>query len=385
MVKSLLLIARIVVGVLFIFSGLIKANDPLGLSYKMQEFFEVWGIHGLNNFTLFLSVVMITLEIIAGVAVLLGWKMNFFSWLLLLLILFFTFLTGYALFSGKIRECGCFGDCIPLQAHHSFIKDLILLGLIAFIFYYRRMIRAVIPVRYTLMILFFSLIFTFSFQWYVLQHLPVVDCLPFKVGNDINEKMKIPVGALPDSTVITFVYDKKGKEVEFTADKFPDDFNDADYKFLKRYDKLVRKGTALPQIRDFSLTTESGTDTTEAILADPQYQFLVFTNSTRDVGEGWKDNFHALHLELQKENIPVHFVTSNAANTRAWLVETLGNVPVSVLTCDATAIKTAARVNPTFYLVNRGIIMNKWSYADLVEAIRLVRSTEIESTNNEAP
>jgi hypothetical protein len=103
------------------------------------------------------------------------------------------------------------------------------------------------------------------------------------------------------------------------------------------------------------------------------------------VGEGWKDNFNALHLELQKENIPVHFVTSNAVNTKAWLQETLGNVPVSVLTCDATAIKTAARVNPTFYLVNRGIVMNKWSYADLVEAIRLVRSTDIESTNNEVP
>ncbi len=385
MVKSLLLIARILVGILFIFSGLIKANDPLGLSFKMQEFFEVWGMHGLNNYTLFLSVVMITLEIIAGVAVLLGWKMNFFSWLLLILILFFTFLTGYALFSGKIRECGCFGDCIPLQAYHSFIKDLILLGLITFIFSNRKMIQAAIPVRYTLMILFFSLIFTFSFQWYVLQHLPVVDCLPFKVGNNINEKMKIPPGALPDSTVITFVYDKKGKEVEFTADKFPDDFNDQDYKFLKRYDKVVRKGTALPQIRDFSLTTENGTDTTQAILSDPQYQFLVFTNGTRNVGEGWKDNFHALHLELQKENIPVHFVTSNAANTRAWLQETLGNAPVSVLTCDATAIKTAARVNPTFYLVNRGIVMNKWSYADLVEAIRLIKSTDIESTNNEIP
>ena len=116
-----------------------------------------------------------------------------------------------------------------------------------------------------------------------------------------------------------------------------------------------------------------------------QYQFLIFTNGSRDVGEGWKENFHVLHLELQKENIPVHFVTSNAANTKAWLQETLGDVPVSVLTCDATAIKTAARVNPTFYLIKNGIVMNKWSYTDLVAAIQLVRSTEIESTNNETP
>jgi len=125
--KLILNIARFIVGVLFIFSGLIKANDPLGLSYKMQEFFEVWGWGFLDNYTLTLSVFMIAFEIIAGVAVLVGWQMKLFSWLLLLLIIFFTFLTGYALFSGKIRECGCFGDCIPLTADQSFMKDLVLL------------------------------------------------------------------------------------------------------------------------------------------------------------------------------------------------------------------------------------------------------------------
>ena len=114
--KILINLARIIVGVLFIFSGLVKANDPLGLSYKMQEFFELWGMHALNDYTLAFSVAMIAFEIIAGVAVLVGWKMNLFSWLLLLLIIFFTFLTGYAVITGKPKECGCFGDCIPLSA-----------------------------------------------------------------------------------------------------------------------------------------------------------------------------------------------------------------------------------------------------------------------------
>src|SRR5918997_5568029 len=131
--KLLLNITRIIVGILFIFSGLIKANDPLGLSYKMQEFFEVWGWHSLNDFTLAFSVLMIAFEIVAGVAVLVGWQMRIFSWLLLLLIIFFTFLTGYALFSGKIKTCGCFGDCIPLTPMMSFIKDIILLVLILLI------------------------------------------------------------------------------------------------------------------------------------------------------------------------------------------------------------------------------------------------------------
>src|SRR5688572_8756276 len=142
--KYLLTISRIIVGVLFIFSGLIKANDPLGLSYKMQEFFEIWGWHALNDLTLAFSILMIAFEIIAGVAVLLGWNMRLFSWLLLLLTVFFTFLTGYALFSGKVKECGCFGDCIPLSALQSFIKDIILLVLILLIFVRRSAIRPVL-------------------------------------------------------------------------------------------------------------------------------------------------------------------------------------------------------------------------------------------------
>src|SRR5690348_10728114 len=142
--KIIVNIARVLVGLLFIFSGLIKANDPLGLSYKMQEFFEVWGWSALDSFTLILSIFMIVFEIIAGVALLLGWKMKVFSWLLLVLVLFFTFLTGYALFSGKVRECGCFGDCIPLQASQSFMKDVILLALVLFIFLFRRSIRPIV-------------------------------------------------------------------------------------------------------------------------------------------------------------------------------------------------------------------------------------------------
>src|SRR6478609_3855553 len=139
--KNVLLVIRWIVGLLFIFSGLVKANDPLGLSYKMQEFFEVWQLHGFNDYTLSLSIIMNVFEILAGVAVIVGWRMKLFSWLLLLLIIFFTFLTGYALFSGKIKTCGCFGDCLPLTPAQSFIKDLILLLLILLIFRYRNQVR----------------------------------------------------------------------------------------------------------------------------------------------------------------------------------------------------------------------------------------------------
>src|SRR6202046_3264306 len=190
--KIFISIIRTLVGILFIFSGLVKADDPLGLSYKMQEFFEVWNFHWLDHFTLAFSIVMIVFEIVAGVAILLGWRMKLFSWLILLLIIFFTFLTGYAFLSGKVRECGCFGDCIPLTAGESFTKDLVLLVLIVFLFGVRDRIRPLLPQTGSVAVLALATLLSFAFQWYVLVHLPVVDCLPYRVRNNMLEKMKPP-------------------------------------------------------------------------------------------------------------------------------------------------------------------------------------------------
>jgi len=371
--RILLNISRIIVGVLFIFSGLIKANDPLGLSYKMQEFFEVWGWNFLDNYTLAFSVAMIAFEIIAGVAVLVGWQMKLFSWLLLLLIIFFTFLTGYALFSGKIRECGCFGDCIPLTADQSFMKDLILLVLIGFIFWKRNQVQPALNTMFSLVALFFTTIFSVAFQWFVLVHLPVKDCLPYKIGNNIPQKMQAPPGSIPDSTVISFVYEKAGKQVEFTADNFPADYDEATYKFVKRYDKVVRKGNASPAIKDFSLQTYFGNDTTQALLHEDAYQLYLFLKNGYTTTGEWTNVLSMIMRAAEQKHIKGFMITNVA-------IETLRQNPPDVfyaftpLRCDATAIKTAARTNPALFLIKNGTILNKWSYADLEQALLIVNN-----------
>jgi uncharacterized membrane protein YphA (DoxX/SURF4 family) len=356
--KILISVCRFLVGVLFIFSGLVKANDPLGLSYKMQEFFEVWNFHWLDNFTLAFSILMIVFEIVAGVAILLGWRMKLFSWLLLLLIIFFTFLTGYAYLSGKVRECGCFGDCIPLTAGQSFMKDLILLLLIIFLFGVRGKIRPLLNPTGSVAVLVLATLFSFAFQWYVLIHLPVVDCLPYKAGNNIPEKMKAPPGSVPDSTVITMVYEKNGKKVEFGASMFPADFDDS-YKFISRYDKLIRKGNAEPAIKDFNLLTGAGTDTTQAVLEAKGFKLLLFMKEVLDEHPDWNKSFSVVLTMAKSKHIPVIFITGDYDHMVSW-VEAQGLTPdVTVLKCDATAIKTAARANPTLYLIKGGTIANK--------------------------
>jgi len=369
--KILIGVTRFLVGVLFIFSGLVKANDPLGLSYKMQEFFEVWNFHWLDHFTLAFSLLMIVFEIVAGVAILLGWRMKLFSWLLLLLIIFFTFLTGYAYLSGKVRECGCFGDCIPLTAGQSFAKDLILLALIVFLFAVRDRIRPLLPSMGSAAVLILATLLSFAFQWQVLVHLPAVDCLPYKVGNNIPEKMKAPPGAIPDSTVITMVYEKNGKKLEFSASKFPADFDDT-YKFITRYDKLVRKGNAEPAIKDFNLITGGGTDTTQELLQKKGFKLFLFMKEAVAYPADWNAAFSVLFTMAKSKGVPVFFVTGEYENVVAWTEKAGIAHDVTVLKCDATAIKTAARANPTLYLLKGGTILKKWSYADFDAALPAV-------------
>jgi uncharacterized membrane protein YphA (DoxX/SURF4 family) len=366
--KGIISVVRTVVGVLFIFSGLVKADDPLGLSYKMQEFFEVWNIHFLDHLTLAFSIGMIVFEIVAGVAVLLGWRMKLFGWLLLLLMIFFTFLTGYAYLSGKVRECGCFGDCIPLTAGESFVKDLVLSALVLFLFGVRDRIRPFLSPAASAAVLVLATVASLAFQWYVLIHLPVVDCLPYRAGNNIIEKMKAPPGSVPDSSVITMVYEKAGKKIEFDASHFPKDFDDS-YKFVSRYDKVVRVGNAVPAIKDFILLTGAGTDTTQDVLTGRGYKFLLFSREAPGGNPYWVRAFGIILTMAKSKKLPLFFVTGDYDGLMDWVQHQGIAEDVTVLKCDATAIKTAARADAVLYLLKGSTILKKWSYADFDKAL----------------
>lgn len=379
--KLLINIIRIVVGTLFIFSGLIKANDPLGLSYKMKEFFEIWNAgldqstvffkHPLINFFVFLhdhslplSVFMIAFEIIAGVALLLGWRMKIFSWLLLLLILFFTFLTGYAFYSGKFTNCGCFGDCLPITPKTSFLKDIALTLMIIFLFVNRRSIRPYFSSVANFGFIAASVIFSFGIQWYVLNYLPLIDCLPFKKGNNIPTEMKPLPGSVQDSFAIRFIYEKGGKRFEFSPAQLPTDLNS--YTFKDRVDKLVRKGNADPPIKGFALRTASGEDSTNIILSQP-YCFLFFCENFSTAVTDWQKDFEHLREKANQKKIPIYIVTASV-NEAAIALRKTPFADIQVLDCDFTAIRTAARTNPCLYLLKQGTVVNKWPYERIQKA-----------------
>jgi hypothetical protein len=351
--QNFLKILRWSVGILFIFSGLIKANDPLGLSYKMQEFFDVWGIQFLNDYTLGFALVMNTLEIVAGIALLIQFPYKQTLWLLLGLIVFFSFLTGYALFSGKIKTCGCFGDCIPLTPKTSFIKDIVLLVSILILLFNLKKAKANTNKYLGIFVLLFTTSLVGYGQYYVLAHLPIIDCLPYKVGNDIVDKMKEPEGAIKDSVSIQMEFEKAGKTYFFDANQFPDNF-DSTYVYKNRKEVVVSKGNGLiPAIIDFEITNINGEDTTQALFATEIPYVLVFTGKI-EVSVPWENLLSLLHKKYKL----VYIVTADKAGAQQFLAKE------NILIGDITMIKTAARVWPSLFIMNGSTIMQKTSYID---------------------
>lgn len=363
--KYFLWLIRIVVGLLFIFSGLVKANDPLGLSYKMDEFFEVWHMYWMSPYALSLSVTMIAFEIIAGVAVLTGYAYRLFSFLLLLLIVFFTFLTAYVLFSGNIKECGCFGDCIKISNEETFFKDVVLTVLAIILFIFRKRIQPVFSAPVGASIIILTAFFAFGIQLWVLEHLPFYDCLPYKVGADINVEMKIPEGAIPDKYESVMIYEKDGVKKEFTMENYP--WQDTTWKFVDRTDKLIQKGNAEAKIKDFVITDQDGNDHTYEILNAPGYTFLLFVNNVDNARNDNLDRLKKLMAETQQQGMAFYILCSADKDKTAKFVNDWGFTGVDVLVFDYVASKTAMRSNPGLMLLEKGVIKNKWSFRDYPE------------------
>jgi hypothetical protein len=290
---------------------------------------------------------------VAGLALLLGWRAKLTTWLLLLLILFFTFLTSYVLFSGKIRACGCFGDCIPITPVQTFTKDIILLLLSVLLLANRKYISPLLSPKAAAATVLIAMIATLFLQWYVLRYLPLKDCLPYKTGNNILELRKMPANAVPDKFSMSFVYEKNGEKKEFTAENLPD----SSWNFVDRKQTLVEAGkNNIPAINDFNLTTASGTDTTDALLANPGIHYILFIKDLGGLPKDFKED-QQLQESAQSAGIPFVVVTAE----RNKILQRFGE-NATVLTCDATALKTAARADAVLYKMKGAVVEDKWGW-----------------------
>ena len=245
--KILVGFARIFVGVLFIFSGFIKLNDPLGFAYKLEEYFgaDVLNLEFLIPYALVLSIFLVITEVLLGIMLLIGYARKFTLWSLLIMILFFTFLTFYSAYFNKVTDCGCFGDAIPLVPWESFIKDVILLVLILLLFFQREKIKPIFSSAHK-WIVFVSFIGCLIFGYYVLMHLPVFDFRAYQEGYNIKEKMTVPEDAPKDIFEYQWKFNVSGEEKIVTTNGI---YPSVDGKFINVETKRIQQGY-IPPIHD---------------------------------------------------------------------------------------------------------------------------------------
>lgn len=371
-------IVRLVVGLLFIFSGLIKANDPQGLANKMDEFFEVWHWHISHEISLTLSILMIGFEIIAGVAVLLGVAFRTFSFLLLLLTLFFTFLTAYVFYydvilhAPKIKDCGCFGDCIKISNSETFYKDIVLTILVLILVVFRKHVRPLFSKYPSTALMVLTAFFAFGIQWWVLEHLPFYDCMPYKKGANLWQASQPKTGpgiyATEYETVMQYKNKQTGEVVDVPADKLGDyEYvwgDEETYEYLDRTDKLVREGNDMPDIKDFFLTDADGNDYTESVLKQPGYSFLLFVQNPAKARWDNMDELREIFVTAQQHNMPTYVLTSGTRDATAAWRQKANLTGAEFLVVDGVASKTAMRTNPGLMVLKDGVVVGKYSFRD---------------------
>lgn len=430
-------ISRLFVGSLFIVSGLIKANDPIGFSYKLNDYFApgVFDMPWLDSMALELALIACVAEIVLGIAILFGARMKLAAWSLLGLMVFFTFLTGYTavanwlfdnnestlthsiegIFGFIIREdysymkdCGCFGDAIKLEPWESFLKDLLLMVFTIIIFVKRKTnmigdlkadginlsIAMLAIIGFSLGVvgwafpIWFSLasfslllvikqfmkheskdwimagaatVITTWFCIYCINHLPIKDFRPYKVGNNIAELKECPPDAPQDVYLDTWFYKVNGEVGEYTTEQAPWNIDGAE--FVDRETELISKGCE-PPIHDFILEDADEMDWTDDILAE-EYMLLVISYDLMKTDTDIQSDLSKLYDDAMNDGGP--YMYGLAANTYSQIepFRHEHQVMYDYLTADGTMLKTIIRANPGVVLLNKGTVLAKWHFNDL--------------------
>lgn len=410
--KMLLFISRIIAGSVLVVSGLVKANDTLGFSYKMEEYFsaEVLNMEFLIPYALAFAVIMCIAEIVIGFALIIGAEMKLASWLALLLTIFFAFLTFYSAYFDKVTDCGCFGDAIKFTPWQSFTKDMVLMLFILPIFLKRKEIKLNTEDedrKYIIGSLLFIALFSFlqldwgfpfwfsivffglviilkkftkgkatswiiaslavflslAFSFHTYSHLPIKDYRPYAIGKNIAEQREIPEGMQADVYETSFVYrnEVSGEEKTFNQSNYP--WQDSTWIWVSTDNVLVSKGYE-PPVHDFVITDGDGYELQEDILAEEEAVILVLCYDIQKTNAKAMEKVNAFVEAAEDDGVYVYGLTASLYDqVEDFRLE--NQVPITFYSADETMLKTVVRSNPGVLIIKKGDVIAKWHYNDL--------------------
>ena len=364
--KFLTYLSRLIVGVLFIISGLIKANDAVGFSYKLEEYFsaDVLNLEFLIPYALVMAAGICIFEVVVGIMVLIGARPKLANWSLMAMIVFFTFLTFYSAYFNKVTDCGCFGDAVKLTPWGSFRKDLILLFFISILFIGENHIKAMFNRKMENMLLAIVTFFCFAFVIHTYSHLPVKDFRPYAIGNNITDGMKTCDELELPCTEEAYYYIVKNKSTGEVSEMLSTEYQEKweEYDFVEATEKtIVLQEGYEPPIHDFSISKD-GIDYTYSILEEENVFLLVCYNIDK-TSASEQDKINAFYKDCQSAGFSFYALcASSDDNITAFAEE--HNIEYPFYFTDETTLKTMVRSNPGLIYLQKGTVKGKWHYND---------------------
>ncbi|GAA4955849.1 DoxX family protein [Algibacter agarivorans] len=371
--KLLVNISRLLVGALFIFSGFIKLNDPLGFSYKLQEYFspDVLNIPFLEPYALMISVLVVVFEVVLGIFLLIGYKPKFTVWSLLGMIVFFTFLTFYAAYFEKVKDCGCFGDFLKLKPWETFWKDVVLLVLIIILFIGVKHIKPLYGKLPTTVLGLLGFVISLWFGYHVLMHLPVIDFRAYKIGNNIKKGMSVPEDAQKPIVEYYWKFKLNGQEKVITTNgSYPEVEGD----FISVDTKVIQEGYQ-PPVVDFSIETEDK-NLTEQFLAEDNL-IVIISYSLEKMERDGALKLKALQVEARNKGYKIIGLTASGEEAKQRINDAY-DINFDWYLCDEKALKTVVRSNPGILELDKGTVKQKvhWNDIDDLDLPKVERKAE---------
>lgn len=381
-INILVELSRIVVGVTFVFSGFVKSVDPLGFTYKIQDYLVEMNLVDLYDFALPSAIFLVVAEFVLGALLLLGLYRKPVTILIALMMIFFTPFTLWIALTNPVENCGCFGDALVISNWQTFYKNLIIVSGAILLMLKWSLIKPLFKRRMVPFAAVFVVLFGLLFALHNVYNLPVIDFRPYKIGANIPQQMYIdPEKADVIETV--FIYSKDGEDKEFTEDNYP--WNDSTWTFVDMKTRVVVEGEK-PAIEDFSIQSlyydelESswniGGDITDMVLSDTTYTFLMVSYSLENINEKYLDKFRSVMQYAESNGYPFYLLTASSENV---VGEWEANYKTGVQFChaDERALKTMIRANPGLILLKEGDVINKWDDSKVT-----VPNSEILQINN---
>lgn len=364
--KLLRNICRILVGLLFIYSGFVKGVDPLGSNYKFIDYFNAFHMSWMGGTALFFSFILSLAEFLIGVCLFLNLKTKWAAWGALLFMAVFTPLTLVLAIKNPVTDCGCFGDALILTNWETFWKNVILLAMTLVIFYNKQKFKSIFNFLEQTIIVACTIIFMLCIEFYSYRHLPILDFRPYAIGKNINEGMTVPEGAPHDEYEITLKYRNKntGEIKDFTEENYPwqDTVN---WEYASSSEKLVKEGFKAP-IHDFVIEHPELGDITQEVLQDNGYTFLVVSYNINKANPENQERLNRLAEYAQEKGYRFYGLSASLAEDTRKYAEA-HKVHYDFCSTDEIQLKTIVRSNPGLVLLKDGTILNKWGHRDLPE------------------